>query len=664
MQWMQAGYSLPAMSQVPSLDSSNFDAAVPPGEDFFRFANGGWLDANPVPPEYGSWGSFREVHVRNEALLHSLLTAAGSAADDESSAAIAGRYFASGMDIATIDAVGTDPLIEWLDRIRSIDSLEDLRTVAARLHPLGAGVLFGMYVAPDFEDSDRYLLYISQGGLGLPERDYYLRDDDRSSELRDLYVAHITAQLENLGDPHDEAAESAAAIFGFETALAEYSYTAAQLRDVDLTTNKYTREELAAVMPAFDLVAYLDEIDADGATSVNLNNPGFFTQLDGLLRETPIEVLRAYGRWNLIRSTASALPAVFQEESFEFYGKALGGEQQQKDRWKRVLAAATGEIGESVSRLYIDAAFGSAAKVRCEEMVDGLVSAMGRSIRSLSWMSEETKAEALTKLAGFTYKIGYPDKWKGTAGLQIDDGPWVQNRLRARAYEFAREIAKLAGPVDDTEWAMPAHVVNAYYHPIRNEIVFPAGILQPPFFYADADDAVNYGAIGAVIGHEITHGFDDQGSRFDAEGHLRNWWTDEDRKEFERRADVVVDQFDSYAVADDLNINGRLTLGENIADLGGVAIAFDALINTLDGHPRGEIDCYTPEQRFFLSYGTIWRQNYTDEYLRLLVNTDPHAPSMFRCNGALANSPAFAEAFGLTGDDPMVRPDADRAEIW
>lgn len=646
------------------LDPQNFDRDADPASDFFRYANGGWLDANPVPPEYGSWGSFREVHVQNERLLRGLLEALPDAASNESPAQIAGRYFASGMDTKTIELAGVEPIEPWLDRIDEIESVDDLRVLAAQLHTFSVRILFAIYIAPDFEDSDRYLLYMVQGGLGLPERDYYLRDDERSIELRGLYRTHVAEQLANLGTTAAKSLQQADEILAFETLLAEESYTAAQLRDVDLTTNKFTRAEAAEVMPVFDLVEYLVAIEADGADSVNLDNPEFFSALDRLLGETPIETLRAYARWHLIRATASGLSSRFEDESFAFYGKALGGEQQQKQRWQRVLAAATGEIGEPVSRLYVEAAFSAGAKSRCEELVDGLVLAMGESIGSLTWMSEDTKREALTKLAGFSYKIGYPDRWKGTEGLLIDDGPWVLNRLRSRAFEFSREVAKLSGPVDDTEWAMPAHVVNAYYHPIRNEIVFPAGILQPPFFYAAGDDAVNYGAIGAVIGHEITHGFDDQGSRFDAEGLLRNWWTDEDRTEFERRADGVVEQFDGYSVADDLNINGRLTLGENIADRGGLSIAYRALQETLNGEVKDLRDGYTPEQRFFLAFGTIWRQNYTDEYLRLLVNTDPHAPSMFRCNGTVSNMGAFYEAFEISSAAAASNTNEDQEKIW
>jgi putative endopeptidase len=650
------------MSGTSPLDPADRDPSADPAVDFFRFANGGWLDANPVPPEYGSWGSFHEVQVRNEDLLHSLLEEARDAAAGTPDA-VAGRYYASGMDTEAIEAAGAGPLAPYLARIESVDSVAALRDLAVALHPLATRIFFSMYVAPDFEDSDRYLLYVTQGGLGLPERDYYLRDDDRSRQLREQYLAHIAAQLRNLGLDGGEADSDAAYILAFETELAEVSYTAEQLRDVDLTLNKVARDELGEVMPGFDLAAYLDAVGAGAAPAVNLNNPGFFSSLDEILGKTPVAVLRAYARWHLIRSTASGLSATFEDEAFDFYGRSLGGQQQQKVRWKRVLAAATSEVGEPVSQLYVAAAFSPEAKARCEELVDHLVTAMGESIRSLDWMSDATKQQALEKLAGFSYKIGFPDRWKGTEGLELGDGPWIDNRLSARVFEFGRDMAKLGDPVDETEWAMPAHIVNAYYHPVRNEIAFPAGILQPPFFFAKADDAVNYGAIGSVIGHEITHGFDDQGSRFDSTGNLRNWWTDEDRAEFERRADVVVGQFDRYAVAEDLNVNGRLTLGENIADVGGLSIAFHAFMDALDGAASDGADGLTPQQRFFLSYGTIWRQNYTDEYLRLLVNTDPHAPSMFRCNGALANTPEFAAAFSVE-EGPMRRAESDRAEIW
>ncbi len=636
-----------------------------PTEDFYRYANGGWLDGNPVPPEYGAWGAFHEVLTRNEDLLHGLLEEAAAAGDApaDSPEGMVGDYYASGMDTAGIATAGLAPLQPLLDAIDAVEGLDGIQNALPILHRNGISVLFGAYVAPDFEDSVANLLYVGQGGLGLPERDYYLRDDEQSVELREQYEEHIAAQLVNLGVVADQAARDAATIVGFETSLASPSLTATQLRDVELTTNKHTMEELAELTPDLRLDLYLSELGATPA-QVNIDNPRFFAALDSLLTVAPAATVRAYLRWHLVRATASALPAAFEEEGFRFYGTVLGGQQEQKDRWKRVLAAAGSDIGEQVAQLYVAAAFSPDAKARCEELVDGLLVAMGESIRSLSWMGETTKEQALEKLAGFTYKIGYPDEWRDYTGLVVNRGPYVANRVRAAAFEFDRKLKKLGEPVDEKEWAMAPHVVNAYYHPLRNEIVFPAGILQPPFFYPDGDDAVNYGSIGAVIGHEITHGFDDQGSRFDSTGHLRNWWAEEDRDEFEARAQVVVDQFDDYPVAADLNVNGQLTLGENIADLGGVTISYAALGAALDGQAGEEIDGLTPQQRFFLAYATVWRQNYTEERLRLLVQTDPHSPSHFRCNGPLSNFAPFRQAFPPGSGETMLREDGDIVAIW
>ena len=459
---------------------------------------------------------------------------------------------------------------------------------------------------------------------------------------------------------HDEAAER---ILAFETRLAEASYTAEQLRDVRLTMNRHDVAALDELMPAFGLSGYVADLGVTSAT-VSVDNPGFFRALDIVLAETPLETLKDYLRWHVIKAFASALAPAFEHEAFDFYGRTLGGQKEMQPRWKRVLNAASADIGELVAQLYVDAAFSAQAKKRCEEMVGHLLSAMERAIRSAEWMTETTRAEALRKLDGFNYKIGFPDEWRDYTGLVIERGSYAENRMRCESFEFARQMGRLGEPVDKGEWAMPAHVVNAYYHPLLNEIVFPAGILQPPFFYADADDAVNYGAIGAVIGHEITHGFDDQGSHFDAGGQLRDWWTEADRAEFTRRAQVLADQFDEYAVVDDLHVNGRLTLGENIADFGGLKIAYDALHEVLAGKATAAIDGFGPEQRLFLSWATVWRTSYTDEYLHLIVKTDPHSPARARVNGPLSNLPEFATAFGIREASPMVRSKERLARIW
>lgn len=646
------------------------DPSFPPGVDFYRYVNATWLETNPIPPEYGSWGAFHEVHVRNEHLLQELLDeAAADGGEPNSPERMVGDYWAAGLDDAAIESAGLEPLQDYLALIDTLEDSADLAGVIASLRKSGVGMVFGSYVSPDFEDSSRYLLYVIQGGLGLPERDYYFRDDAHSVALRGDYVKHVARMLELLGrDPNADSA--ATAIMELETTLAGFSYTPTELRDTELTTNKIGSADYSAAMPGFNLSSYLTDLAGHEPAFINLDNPGFFKNLGAAMDDVAVSTLRSYLRWNLIRATASSLSMPFVQASFDFYGRRLGGQREMKPRWKRVLGAASADIGQQVSQLYVRAAFGADAKHRCETMVDRLLEAMRQSITDLEWMGEETKEKALTKLAGFTYKIGYPDEWRDYSDLDIDRGPFIANRLRAAAFEYRRKLAKLNEPVDKDEWAMEPHAVNAYYHPLYNEIVFPAGILQPPFFWADADDATNYGAIGTVIGHEITHGFDDQGSKFDAVGNLRNWWTAEDRTAFDGLAAGLTDQYAAYEPIEGLNVNGDLTLGENIADLGGVAIAYAALQAALAeegrtlyqrGPGEGEL---TPAQKFFVAYATIWRGNYTDEYTRLIVTSDPHSPNEYRCNGVLENFPGFAEAFAIDSGAPLAKAAADPIKIW
>jgi predicted metalloendopeptidase len=645
------------------IDTSLFDSDAAVSDDFYRYVNGSWLDANPVPPEYPAWGAFHEVNERNQKLLHRLLQDAAEKPGQHGTVGqMVGDYFAAAMGEKSITAAGVTPLRPYLDRIEVAASLADVAEITRDFLRLGVDAFHSLGIASDFEDSDAYLVYVGQGGLGLPERDYYTRDDERSVQLRKAYVSHIANQLGNLGETDGDVRDTAERIVAFETRLAEASYTAEKMRDVQLTMNRHEVVGLDELMPRFGLVEHVSALGVTLAT-VNIDNPGFFTALDETLAEASVQTLREYLRWNLVRAYASSLAPAFEIEAFEFYGKVLGGQQQMRPRWKRVLEAASADIGELVSQLYVDAAFSEHAKKRCEQMVEHLLSAMGRAIRDAAWMTDATKSEALAKLEGFSYKIGYPDEWRDYSGLSLERDSYVANRMQCAAFEYDREMSRLGEPVDRGEWAMPAHSVNAYYHPLLNEVVFPAGILQPPFFYAEADDAVNYGAIGAVIGHEITHGFDDRGRHFDARGALRDWWTEEDRVEFDRRAQVLVEQFDTYQVADDLYVNGRLTLGENIADLGGLAIGFDALGEAV-AEDSALIDGLTPAQRFFVSWATVWRFNYTDEYIRLLVNVDPHSPARFRANGPLSNFPAFAAAFEVTPGSPMAREDESRAHIW
>lgn len=646
----------------PVFRVEDMDPSVAPSQDFYRFANGGWLDANPVPDEYPSWGSFQELNARNEDVLHEILS---TLAEKETPADRTERqvaaHFRSGMDTDRIEDAGTQPIGHLLQAVSMMVDKSEVAGLVARLHGVGIGSLFRVAALPDFEDSRMNILYFGQGGLGLPDRDYYLRDDETSRELLDAYREHVATMFELLGNENPQS--SADAVLAIETRIAEVSYTNVQMRDVDLTTNKVQYDSLVSMMPTLDPATYLTTISVDGHTEFSVDNLAFYPAIDSLIADTTLADLSSYFTWNILHATASALPERFEVESFRFYGQKLGGQKAQKERWKRVLAAATADIGQLVSQLYVAENFPAEAKVRMEHLVDNLLTAMRSSIEALPWMSAATRTQALEKLAGFGYKIGYPDEWRDYAQLELSPNAWLSNRLAAATFEFDRRMATVGEAVDPHEWEMAPHIVNAYYHPLRNEIVFPAGILQPPFFSLSADDAANYGSIGAIIGHEITHGFDDQGSRFDAEGNVRDWWTEEDRAEFDKRAQVVVDQYAAHEVEDGLCVNGELTLGENIADIGGLKIAYAALQTALNGNNE-PIGGLTPQQRFYLAWATGWRQNYTEAYLRLLVNSDPHSPADIRGALPLSNLATFAEAFGVADDAPAMQPIPDRVDIW
>ena len=499
------------MTDARPLAAALWDDSIPVAEDFYHHVNARWLAANPVPAEYPMWGAYVELDHRNKELTRRLLEEAAAAGPDgDFITRLVGDFYASGMDEAAIAAAGAEPLRPYLDRIDAIASVEDLRAFNLDLHRAGLGALFGIGVEADFEDAEVYLAYLAQSGLGLPERGYYLNEDERSVALRGAYTAHIATQFRNLGADEASAAATAEAMLAFERRLAEASLSPEQKRDPQLTMNRRSVAELDALMPGYRLGAYLGDVGVAGAT-VCVDNPGFLAELDRALADTPLDVLRDVLRWHLVRATASSLAPAFEEEQFAFYGRILGGQQEQQPRWKRMVTSASSDIGEAVAQLFVRETFPPEAKARVEAMVDHLLAAMARAIRANAWMTEATRKEALTKLAGFNYKIGYPAEWRDYSTLTCDRSSYLANRLEASAFEMRRQLGQLGKPMDKGEWAMPAHIVNAYYHPLRNEIVFPAGILRPPFFYADADDAVNYGGIGMVMGHEVTHGFDDPG---------------------------------------------------------------------------------------------------------------------------------------------------------
>jgi putative endopeptidase len=647
------------------IDPKNFDPSVKPRDDFFEYANGGWLKANPVPPEYSSWGAFNELDERNKVALRKILDHAAAAKTPDANQKLAGDLYASGMDTNAIETAGSKPLSPELDRIAGLKTAADVQAEIARLHSIGVPVCFGFGSEPDPKNSDVVIASAGQGGLGLPDRDYYLRPDEKSQKLREQYVAHVAALLRLGGDTIDAALEGTRAVMEIETALAKGSKTRVELRDPVANYHRMSEIELRALTPHFDWRAYFMAVGLAEPGDLDVGQPDFFKTLDGLVSATPVADWQAYFRWHLLHDSAASLGSAFVDESFDFYGKTLTGQPKQRERWKRVLGVVNGVVGEALGQLYVAEYFPPESKARMLKLVENLEASLRDRISKLEWMDETTRKLALGKLAAFTVKIGYPDKWRDYSTLQIDRGPFVLNLQRAATFAFKRDLAKIGRPVDRTEWGMSPPTVNAYYNPQMNEIVFPAGILQPPFFDPKADDAVNYGGIGAVIGHEMTHGFDDQGRQFDAKGNLTDWWTPESATNFQARAKGIIQQFDGYVAVDDLHVNGSLTTGENIADLGGLKIAYAALQTALAEKPAPQkIDGFTPTQRFFLSWASVWRMNQRPEAARLRARTDPHSPARFRVLGPLSNLPEFLDAFEVPEGSPMRRTAADRVEIW
>jgi predicted metalloendopeptidase len=644
-----------------TLHDADRDPSADPGTDFYRWANGGWIDANVIPPGYGAWGAFEELSKRNETVLHDLLLHAAESPTNDLDRML-GDYFTAGMDVDAVEAAGLTAIAPHLGAIAEVTSYAEVLALLPALHSTGLVAFFGFGVTVDHDDSTKHLLWLVQSGLGLPDRDSYDSDTEANVSLRAAYVDHVAAQLVNAGADAADAPGLAASVLALETALAAHQMRAEDRRDPRNTLNRHDLAALHDLAPELDLPRYLAAIGADGVETVNVQAPAYFAALHGVIAGTDVATLRAYLTFHVVRTVADALPAAVSDESFEFYGRRIEGKQAQKERYQRVVAALGQDMGEALGHRFVDERFPPRAKDRARQMVDEIVHEMRHSLETRSWMSESTRTQAIEKLDAFEVKIGYPDVWRDWSALPVVATSYAANRLAAARFENDRQVGQLTEPVDRTEWEMPPHVVNAYYHPVRNEIVFPAGILQPPFFDADADDAVNFGGIGTVIAHEITHGFDDAGSRFDGAGRFRDWWTAEDREHFTALADRLVTQFDDYVAVGDVHVNGRLTLGENIADLGGVALSSRAHARTSAGSP--DIDGLTPAQRFFTAAATVWRGIESEELARTLAQVDSHSPRRFRARGPLSNMDEFQEAFGLTDDAPMLRPREDRIEIW
>ncbi len=662
----EAGSAKPSGPAAHGVELTILDRTCKPCEDFYHYASGEWLGKNPVPAAYPSWGRFNELAERNRELLHQILeaAAANTKATPGSNEQKIGDFYASCMDEKQINAEGAKPLDAELARIGAIQSVAELEAEIARLQGMGVRALFNFGSTQDEKNSSQVIGSADQGGLGLPDRDYYTKTEDKSKQIRRQYEEHVAKMLALSGGDAAKAAAEAKAILELETKLAEASMTRVERRDPEKTYHKMSRSDLRTLTPNWSWENYFQEIGYANIDSVDVSAPKFFETVSQALTETPLETWKTYLRWHLVNSVAPYLSDPFVGENFNFNGRVLQGTTELLPRWKRCVSATDRQLGEALGQIYTQKYFPPEAKARALEMVNHLIAALRDDLKTLPWMSPATRKQALAKLGTFARKIGYPDKWRDYSAYAVDRGPYALNQMRGAQFEFKRDLNKIGKPVDRTEWGMTPPTVNAYYSPEMNEIVFPAGILQPPFFDMNADDASNYGAMGAVIGHEMTHGFDDEGRKFDAQGNLRDWWTPEDEKNFNERAACVEKQFDSYVVQDDIHENGKLVLGESIADLGGLNLAYRALQKAEKGKKPALVGGLTADQRFFLSFAQIWASNDRPEFERLMVNTNPHPLARFRAIAAPSNMPEFARAFDCKEGDAMARPSAIRCQIW
>ncbi len=650
------------------IDPSNMDLMVRPGEDFVNYSGGVWLRNNPVPAKETRWGSFNVLREFNIKAMQSILT---EAMNDKSAPAGSvrrrvGDFYASALDSLTVEKLGMEPIRADLKRAGEVKSGQQALDEVAyqRMQALAQGTpLFGFVVGQDRKQPSKNAVYIGQGGTTLPDRDYYLKSDSRSTKAQEALNTYMVTLFTLSGNAESESKRKADLVFAMEKRLARAQMSRVEMRDPQKTYNKFSITDFAKTTPSMNWSAFLGKLNVSGIDSILINSPRFFLTIDSLMKQATPAEWQAYLQWNILRNAAPLLSKSFTDANFA-YESALTGQKVQRPRWDRAASRVDNSIGDLLGQLYVEKYFKPQAKARMQEMIGNLIKAYEIRIRNLDWMSDATKEKALAKLKAFTPKIAYPDKWKDYPGLVIKPAAYFENVKNASRWSFNDMVSQLGKPVDRSRWGMTPPTVNAYYSPVMNEIVFPAGILQFPFFHPDADDAYNYGAIGAVIGHEISHGFDDSGSQYDKDGSLRNWWTPEDRKKFEAKAKLLQEQFDAYTILDSLHVNGKLTLGENIGDLGGLNAAYEAFKMTPQGKSNEKIDGFTPDQRFFLAWAQIWRSNTLPDRAAQLIVTDTHSPDSYRSIGAPVNMDAWYKAFDIKPGDKLYKKPEDRIKIW
>lgn len=648
------------------LDPANLDTTVHPGDNFFQYANGSWLKKNPIPETESRWGSFNELQENNYKALHGLLDSAAGIASPKAGSIVqkVGDFYRTGMDSVTIDKVGITPLNDLIARINNIKDVNGLIEEIALEHTQGIGPLFSFGISPDDKNVSKEICQFGQGGLGMPGREYYFDKDERTTKIRDAYKLYIPKMLMLMGDDSITANKEASDIYKLELTLAGASMTRVEMRDPYKLYNKFTTDAMTKQTPGLDWKALLASLKVKGEDTMIIGMPKFFKEVASQFKATPVDIWKKYLKFHLVNSMAPYLASSFDTTRFNFYGKIMRGQKAQRPRWKRMMQAVDGSIGDLLGQLYVDKYFKPEAKKRMLDLVNNLQQTYADRIQKLDWMTDSTKKKALTKLNGFMKKIGYTDKWRDYSALTVVGNDFVKNIIASSEWEYNFELNKLGKPVDRTEWGMTPPTVNAYYNPAFNEIVFPAGILQYPFFDEKADDAVNYGGIGAVIGHEMTHGFDDQGRLYNVDGNLSNWWSSADSANFTNKAGALVGQFNKVIVIDTSHANGALTLGENLADLGGLNIAYEAFKKTKQGQGSEKIDGFTPDQRFFLSWAQVWRANTRPEEMASRLKTDPHSPAELRCNMAPSNMEAWYKAFNIKPTDKSFRPENERLRVW